>query len=154
MAASTISCGASVFPSGLARSRPTPRRASYMQAASRTVVTRVHKSESNTSNCRDLNFAPSASTLSAWAVLAPFALTAAAHADEATAAVTEAAGSGGFGAGEAALLLTPVGVYALFNIYREKVNPKASFLDYVYIMVFLAIVANLFSILVYKVRFF
>ncbi|KAG2424021.1 hypothetical protein HXX76_014845 [Chlamydomonas incerta] len=87
----------------------------------------------------------------ALAVAAPLA----AHADEPVAAAAEAvADAGGFGAGEAALLITPVVVYAAFSVYREKLNPRASFLDYIYIMVFLAIVANLVSIVAFKTRFF
>ncbi|GLC37184.1 hypothetical protein PLESTB_000989100 [Pleodorina starrii] len=83
--------------------------------------------------------------------------TAAARAEdvtEATAAAGAASSAAGFGAGEAVLLLTPVVVYALFNVYREKLNPQAKFLDYVYIMAALAIFGNIFSILVFKTRFF
>ncbi|GIL56851.1 hypothetical protein Vafri_12159, partial [Volvox africanus] len=71
---------------------------------------------------------------------------------EAAPAATTAAG--GFGSGEAVLLLTPVFVYTLFNLYRDRINPQAKFLDYIYIMVALAIFGNIFSILVFKTRFF
>ncbi|GIL84422.1 hypothetical protein Vretimale_15895 [Volvox reticuliferus] len=76
----------------------------------------------------------------------------AATANEAVPAATTAAG--GLGTGEAVLLLTPVLVYTLFNLYRDRINPQAKFLDYIYIMAALAIFGNIFSILIFKTRFF
>ena len=56
--------------------------------------------------------------------------------------------------GEIVLLLAPLLLYGLFNIYRAKVNPKASISDFLFITAALVIVGNVFSILVLKVRLY
>ncbi|KAG2439807.1 hypothetical protein HYH02_010442 [Chlamydomonas schloesseri] len=126
-------------------------RASRASRVPRSLVcVKAQEKSGHSKILKDLETALLSAALS---VAAPLA----AHAEEpvAAAAAEAATGSaGGFGAGEAALLITPVVVYAAFSVYREKLNPKASFLDYIYIMVFLAIVANLVSIVAFKVRFF
>lgn len=77
----------------------------------------------------------------------------------ATDAVSTAAASGeegplGFSAPEVIVLATPVLLYGFFTWFRNNYNPKASFLDYVYLLAFTAIVGNIISILVFKTRWF
>ncbi len=56
--------------------------------------------------------------------------------------------------GEVFLLLTPLLLYGLFNVYRAKINPKASISDFLFFTAALVIVGNVFSILVLKVRLY
>ncbi|PNW73533.1 hypothetical protein CHLRE_13g562900v5 [Chlamydomonas reinhardtii] len=125
-------------------------RVSRASRVSRSVMcVKAQQTSKTTKISKDLETALLSAALTAAVPLA-------AHADEPVAAAAAAVseGAGGFGAGETALLVTPVVVYAAFSVYREKLNPRASFLDYIYIMVFLAIVANLVSIVAFKTRFF
>ncbi|KAJ9529762.1 hypothetical protein QJQ45_014531, partial [Haematococcus lacustris] len=55
---------------------------------------------------------------------------------------------------ELVLLGSPIVVYAIFNVYRDRVNPKATFSDLLLFMGLAAILGNLVSIAVFKVRFF
>lgn len=75
---------------------------------------------------------------------------------EAAAAVTDAAA-------EAApsptwlsyvVVLTPIILYGIFNLYRDRVNPRAKFSDFLFIVAGVAVVANLVSIIGFKVRLF
>lgn len=77
-------------------------------------------------------------------------------AQQAAAAVTEAAA-------EAApapqwvsyiIVLTPIILYGLFNVYRNQVNPRASFSDFLFLVAGVAVIANLVSIIGFKVRLF
>lgn len=56
--------------------------------------------------------------------------------------------------GEFLVLLAPLLLYGLFNVYRSKVNPKATISDFLFIIAALVVVGNLFSILVLKVRLY
>lgn len=60
----------------------------------------------------------------------------------------------GISAPEVALLAAPILLYGLFTIYREKVNPKATISDFLFITAGIVIVGNIVSILVFKVRIF
>lgn len=55
---------------------------------------------------------------------------------------------------EILLVLSPILLYGVFSLYRSKVNPRAKLSDFSFIVVGLVIVANLVSIIVFKVRFF
>ncbi|KXZ51190.1 hypothetical protein GPECTOR_13g677 [Gonium pectorale] len=133
-------------------SRPSRASRACALPARRPVAVRAQSGKGD--DAQPVDLANGAAVLPVLSALAPLALTAAARADEAATDAAAAAADGGFGAGEVALLVTPVVVYALFNVYRDRINPEAKFLDYIYIMAFLAIVANLVSIAVFKVRFF
>lgn len=50
--------------------------------------------------------------------------------------------------------VAPLLIYGTFYIYREKFNPRAKLGDLLYITAALVIFGNIFSILVFKVRFF
>lgn len=52
------------------------------------------------------------------------------------------------------LVLSPLLLYGIFSLYRSKVNPRAKLSDFAFIVVGLVIVANLISIIVFKVRYF
>lgn len=52
------------------------------------------------------------------------------------------------------VLLSPILLYGIFNLYRSQVNPRAKFTDFLFIVAGVAVVANLFSILVLKIRLF
>eukprot|EP00878_Enallax_costatus_P007529 GHUV01007885.1.p1 GENE.GHUV01007885.1~~GHUV01007885.1.p1 ORF type:complete len:100 (+),score=47.38 GHUV01007885.1:420-719(+) len=52
------------------------------------------------------------------------------------------------------VILTPIILYAIFNVYRSQANPRAKFTDFLFICAGVAVVANLVSILVFKVRLF
>ena len=64
------------------------------------------------------------------------------------------AAPGGISVGEIVLLLAPLILYGLFNVYRSKVNPKASISDFLFFTAALVIVGNVFSIVVLKVRLY
>ncbi|KAL4418935.1 hypothetical protein ABPG77_009115 [Micractinium sp. CCAP 211/92] len=53
-----------------------------------------------------------------------------------------------------ALILSPIAFYALFNVYRSQINPRAKFGDAVFVFAALIIAANIFCIAVLKVRLF
>lgn len=63
-------------------------------------------------------------------------------------------GTRGITIGEVVLLSAPILLYGLFTLYREKVNPKATISDFLFITAGVVIVGNIFSILVLKVRIF
>jgi hypothetical protein len=56
----------------------------------------------------------------------------------------------GFTPAELFILALPIVSYGLFNIVRDKVNPKASLSDFFLIVATLVILGNIFSILVLK----
>eukprot|EP00271_Cylindrocystis_brebissonii_P012109 TRINITY_DN30203_c0_g1_i1.p1 TRINITY_DN30203_c0_g1~~TRINITY_DN30203_c0_g1_i1.p1 ORF type:complete len:204 (+),score=28.11 TRINITY_DN30203_c0_g1_i1:120-731(+) len=53
-----------------------------------------------------------------------------------------------------ALLAFPLLTYAAFSVFREKVNPQASTLDFLFILVAVFIILNLFSILLLGIRLY
>ncbi|GBF91419.1 hypothetical protein Rsub_04159 [Raphidocelis subcapitata] len=53
-----------------------------------------------------------------------------------------------------AVATVPLATYALFWIYRDRVNPKATIGDFLYILGAIVIVGNILSILIFKIRFF
>lgn len=53
-----------------------------------------------------------------------------------------------------ALVLYPGVAYVLFSLFREKVNPRASFLDFLFFLVFLFIILNIITTLAFKVRLY
>lgn len=61
---------------------------------------------------------------------------------------------GGVSVGEILLLLAPLLLYGLFNVYRSKINPKASISDFLFFLAALVIIGNVFSIVVLKVRIY
>lgn len=70
--------------------------------------------------------------------------------DAAAAAVTE----GGLPVAELALVLSPIILYGIFNVYRSALNPRAKLSDFLFIVAAIAIVGNILSILIFKKRFF
>jgi hypothetical protein len=56
--------------------------------------------------------------------------------------------------GTAAIALSPVIAYGVFFLYREKVNPRATLGDGLFVIAALVIAANIVSILVFKLRLF
>ncbi len=58
----------------------------------------------------------------------------------------------GFTPAELFILALPIVSYGLFNIVRDKVNPKATLSDFFLIVATLVILGNIFSILVLKAR--
>ena len=68
-----------------------------------------------------------------------------------SAAVAEATGS--FSPIELLILFTPLGLYALFNVYRSA-NPKAKLSDFALAIAATVLVGNIFSIVFLKVRWF
>lgn len=52
------------------------------------------------------------------------------------------------------VVLTPILLYAIFNVYRSQVNPRIKFSDFLFICAGVAVVANLVSIIGFKVRLF
>jgi hypothetical protein len=42
-----------------------------------------------------------------------------------------------------AVVLTPILLYGIFNVYRDKVNPRIKFSDFLFICAGVAVVANL-----------
>ncbi|PNH06631.1 hypothetical protein TSOC_006974 [Tetrabaena socialis] len=131
-------------------------------SAVRRPITRLVLAKALPSKCGSKTFDSAPSFISGLAVAAPLLVAASARAEEAAGPVVEAAeaaeavavASAGPGGGEAALLITPVLLYVAFTVYRDRVNPKATFLDYVYILATVAIVANLISIVAFNTRFF
>ena len=53
---------------------------------------------------------------------------------------------------EIALVLLPLVLYGLFNLYRSQVNDKAKLVDFVSLVASVVIIGNIVSILVFKVR--
>jgi drug/metabolite transporter (DMT)-like permease len=53
-----------------------------------------------------------------------------------------------------ALAFAPVGIYSLFWIYREKVDPRAKISDLLFFVGAVVIVGNIVSILVFKKRIY
>jgi hypothetical protein len=43
------------------------------------------------------------------------------------------------------VVLTPIILYGIFNLYRDRVNPRAKFSDFLFIVAGVAVVANLVS---------
>lgn len=85
------------------------------------------------------------------ALWGPLSFSTAARADEAVEAVTQ---SGGVPWPSILLALAPLLLYSGFYIYREQVNKKAKIGDFVSIVAGAVIVANIVSILAFKVRLF
>ncbi len=92
----------------------------------------------------------------------PLAATLPAFADEAeTGARAAAIAAGerteiifGMSSTELAVAFSPLVVYGLFSLYREKINPRAKLGDVIFIVAALFIFGNIFSILVFKKRFY
>eukprot|EP00197_Chlamydomonas_leiostraca_P002973 CAMPEP_0202867244 /NCGR_PEP_ID=MMETSP1391-20130828/8999_1 /ASSEMBLY_ACC=CAM_ASM_000867 /TAXON_ID=1034604 /ORGANISM="Chlamydomonas leiostraca, Strain SAG 11-49" /LENGTH=136 /DNA_ID=CAMNT_0049547265 /DNA_START=16 /DNA_END=426 /DNA_ORIENTATION=- len=72
--------------------------------------------------------------------------------DSAAVAPVEAATS--FSPSETFILFAPLAVYAMFWFYRERFNPKATLGDLALFAALAVILFNLFSIVVFKVRYF
>ncbi|KAI8464085.1 MAG: hypothetical protein J3K34DRAFT_127039 [Monoraphidium minutum] len=53
-----------------------------------------------------------------------------------------------------AVAVAPLLIYALFWLYRDRVNPKATFGDLLYIVGAVVVFGNIISIVVFKTRFF
>jgi hypothetical protein len=43
-------------------------------------------------------------------------------------------------------VLTPIILYGLFNVYRNQVNPRASFSDFLFLVAGVAVIANLVGV--------
>lgn len=52
------------------------------------------------------------------------------------------------------LVLLPLVLYGIFNVYRNKANPKASFSDFLFLCAGVAVIGNILSILIFKIRWF
>ncbi|KAG7672370.1 hypothetical protein Ndes2526B_g09120 [Nannochloris sp. 'desiccata'] len=86
-----------------------------------------------------------------------------AFADEIAAPATDAAATAvttappiifGMTALDLGISFTPVLVYALFTLYRDKVNPRAKFGDLIFIIAALVVFGNIFSVLIFKKRLY
>ncbi|KAI7844875.1 hypothetical protein COHA_001528 [Chlorella ohadii] len=75
-------------------------------------------------------------------------------ATEAAAEAAEAAQGAGVTALGWALIVSPILFYALFNVYRSQIDPKAKFGDALFIFAAIIIVSNIISITVFKIRLF
>lgn len=53
-----------------------------------------------------------------------------------------------------ALVASPLVLYASFRAYQANINPRAKWSDFVFLAAFVLIIANVFSIVVYKTRLF
>jgi hypothetical protein len=127
-------------PQALAASRPAARRAPRRAEAS-------------------LRFDASAPIAGLAAGALALAAPLAAFADEApaleAAAALDAAGDAlVLSPSTAAIALSPVIAYGIFFLYREKVNPRATLGDGLFVIAALVILANIISILVFKIRLF
>jgi hypothetical protein len=52
------------------------------------------------------------------------------------------------------VVFAPILLYGIFSLYRDKVNPRATISDFLFILAAIAVFANLISILAFKVRLF
>lgn len=52
------------------------------------------------------------------------------------------------------LLFSPLIIYGIFTVYRTQINPQAKLSNFALIVTGLGILANIFSIVVFKVRWF
>ena len=52
------------------------------------------------------------------------------------------------------LLFSPLLAYGLFTLYRERINPKAKLSNFSFVLAGLAILGNIISIVVFKIRWF
>lgn len=77
-----------------------------------------------------------------------------AQADEAVQAVEAPVAPGGVNPAEVAIVLAPIVLYGIFNLYRAKMNPKAGPMDFLFICGAAAVFANIGAILIYRVRLF
>ena len=106
--------------------------------------------------------APDAPAVAAAAPAAPPAAGAAADAVSAAAdkvadaapAATDAAEKGGGTLPAVVLGLSPILLYGIFYLYRDKVDPNVKVSDYLYAVLATAVGVNFFSALVFKFRFF
>ena len=64
-----------------------------------------------------------------------------------------AAAEGGFDP-STLLVLLPLVLYGIFNLYRQRLNPKASFQDFLFLAGTVVVFGNIISIVVFKVRWF
>lgn len=55
---------------------------------------------------------------------------------------------------EGLLIFAPVILYGLFSVYRSQVNPRAKLSDFLFIAAAAVVVANLFTIIVFKKRLY
>ena len=99
--------------------------------------------------------APDAPAVAAAAPAAPPAAGAAADAVSAAAdKVADAAEKGGGTLPAVVLGLSPILLYGIFYLYRDKVDPNVKVSDYLYAVLATAVGVNFFSALVFKFRFF
>jgi hypothetical protein len=89
---------------------------------------------------------PAAALALSWAAALPAAA-------EDAAASSDAAEASGFGP-STLLVLLPLVLYGVFNVYRTNANPKATFNDFLFLCAGLAVIGNIISIVVFKVRYF
>ena len=75
-------------------------------------------------------------------------------ASDAAAAASSAPGALGFTPLGLLLAFSPVVVYGMFYLYREKVNPRATISDLLFIIAAFVVIGNIFSIVVFKQRIF
>jgi hypothetical protein len=126
-------------PPALTASRPAARRAPRRAEASS-------------------RFDASAPTAGLAAASLALAAPLAAFADEAPAVEAAALDAAGdalvLSPSTAAIALSPVIAYGVFFLYREKVNPRATLGDGLFVIAALVIAANIVSILVFKLRLF
>ena len=75
-------------------------------------------------------------------------------ATDAAAAAADAAEKGGGTLPAVVLGLSPILLYGVFYLYRDKVDPNVKVSDYLYAVLATAVGVNFFSALVFKFRFF
>lgn len=85
---------------------------------------------------------------------AAFAEEAAQQATQAAAQAAQAVSLPGLTPAEALLLGAPVLLYGSFSLYRAKINPQAKLSDALFIAAALVVVANILSIIFFKVRLY
>ena len=73
---------------------------------------------------------------------------------DAAAAAADAAEKGGGTLPAVVLGLSPILLYGIFYLYRDKVDPNVKVSDYLYAVLATAVGVNFFSALVFKFRFF
>ena len=61
---------------------------------------------------------------------------------------------GGWTSAEGLIVLAPIVLYGIFSVYRDRINPNFKLADFALIVAGLVVLANVFAIVVYKVRIY
>lgn len=122
-----------------------------MHTISRDDPVRLHGLTPCLGNAEDIHTSrsllPAAALALSWAAALPAA------AEDVAVDSGDAAAASGFGP-STLLVLLPLVLYGVFNVYRTNANPKATFNDFLFLCAGLAVIGNIISIVVFKVRYF